>query len=76
VATAAEGGPRLKAKAAGVYEGSKRSAWLAFLAALFALPLSEAEAEVWRACTGRSAPSAKPFSEAWLVCGRPPASRL
>jgi len=44
--------------------------WLAFLAALFALPMSEAEAEVWRECTGRSSPPAEPFSEAWLVCGR------
>jgi hypothetical protein len=29
------------------------SAWLAFLAALFASPLSEAGADIWRACTGR-----------------------
>jgi hypothetical protein len=44
-------------------------AWLAFLAALFALPLTEAEAEVWRACTGRSSLPATQFSEAWLMCG-------
>jgi hypothetical protein len=44
--------------------------WLAFLAGLFALPMSEAEAEVWRECTGRSSPPSKAFSEAWLVCGR------
>ena len=30
-------------------------AWLAFLAALFGLPMSEDQAEVYRACTGRSA---------------------
>jgi hypothetical protein len=41
-------------------------AWLVFLAALFGLPMSEAEAEVFRVCTGRSGP----FREAWLVCGR------
>jgi hypothetical protein len=29
-------------------------AWLVSLAGLFALPMSEADAEVWRACTGRS----------------------
>jgi hypothetical protein len=45
-------------------------AWLTFLAALFGLPLSEDEAEVYRACTGRSALPDSPFAEAWLVCGR------
>jgi hypothetical protein len=49
---------------------STLSAWLVFLAGLFALPMSDAEAEVWRQCTGRSARPPKPFSEAWLVCGR------
>ena len=44
--------------------------WLVFLAGLFALPMSKAEAEVWRECTGRSSPPSRPFSEAWLVCGR------
>jgi hypothetical protein len=44
--------------------------WLVFLAGLFALPMSEAEAGVWRQCTGRNALPTKPFSEAWLVCGR------
>jgi len=45
-------------------------AWFVFLAGLFALPMSEAEAEVWRACTGRSALPDQPFREGWLVCGR------
>jgi hypothetical protein len=45
-------------------------AWLVFLAGLFALPMSESEAQVWRECTGRSQPPGKPFTEAWLVCGR------
>jgi Terminase large subunit, T4likevirus-type, N-terminal len=45
-------------------------AWLVFLAGLFALPMSEAEAGVWRECTGRSAPPQKPFTESWLICGR------
>jgi hypothetical protein len=44
--------------------------WLAFLAALFALPMSDAEADVWQECTGRRSPPSKAFSEAWLVCGR------
>jgi Terminase large subunit, T4likevirus-type, N-terminal len=45
-------------------------AWLVFLAGLFALPMSEADAEVWRACTGRAGLPDQPFREAWLVCGR------
>ena len=45
-------------------------AWLVFLAGLFALPMSEAEAQVWRECTGRESLPQKPFTEAWLVCGR------
>jgi hypothetical protein len=51
-------------------DASTWGAWLAFLAGLFALPMSEAEAEVWRECTGRSQLPQKPFREAWLVCGR------
>src|ERR1700722_11996966 len=45
-------------------------AWLAFLAALFALPMSKDEAGIWRECTGRESVPGKPFTEAWLVCGR------
>jgi hypothetical protein len=45
-------------------------AWVAFLAALFALPMSAEQAEVWRACTGRSAflisPSAR---RGWFAGG-------
>ena len=46
------------------------SSWRAFLAALFALPMSESEAEVYRACTGRSGLPDRPFRESWLICGR------
>jgi hypothetical protein len=46
------------------------SAWRAFLCALFALPMSDTEADVFRACTGRGALPEAPFTEAWLVCGR------
>ena len=45
-------------------------AWLVFLTGLFALPMSEAEAGVWHECTGRESVPQKPFTEAWLVCGR------
>jgi Terminase large subunit, T4likevirus-type, N-terminal len=44
--------------------------WLAFLAALFGLPMSEAAEDLFRQCTGRSVLPAGQFNEAWLVCGR------
>jgi hypothetical protein len=44
--------------------------WLAFLAALFALPMDAEQLAIYRECTGRNdAPSAI-AREAWLVCGR------
>jgi hypothetical protein len=44
--------------------------WMAFLAALFGLPMDEAMAEMFRACTGRLALPTRPFSEAAIICGR------
>ena len=44
--------------------------WRAFLAALFGLLMSEAEADLFRQCTGRSELPSRAFVEAWLVCGR------
>jgi hypothetical protein len=44
--------------------------WMAFLSALFGLPMSDAEAAIFRSCTGRTTPPTKPFNEAWLICGR------
>jgi len=44
--------------------------WLAFLAALFGLPMDEAMAEMFRACTGRLTLPTGPFSEAAIICGR------
>jgi hypothetical protein len=46
------------------------TAWLAFLAALFGLPMDEASADLFRACTGRETLPTTPFIEAWLICGR------
>jgi hypothetical protein len=46
------------------------NAWFAFIAALFALPMSDAQIETFRQCTGRSVPPTSPANEAWLVCGR------
>ncbi len=49
---------------------SNWAAWFAFIAALFGLPMPHGGAEIYRECTGRREPPTRPFSEAWLVCGR------
>jgi hypothetical protein len=46
------------------------AAWFAFLAALFALPMTADQDAVYRRCTGRTAPPTEAASEGWLVCGR------
>ena len=46
------------------------SAWFAFLAALFALPMSGEQLALYRRCTGREQPPRQRCAEAWLVCGR------
>src|SRR6478672_9833670 len=46
------------------------SAWRAFIAALFALPMTPEQLAIYQQCTNRAAPPGSPFSEAWLICGR------
>jgi hypothetical protein len=46
------------------------TAWFAFLAALFALPMTNEQRDVYRQCTGRDAPPSQAATEAWLVIGR------
>jgi hypothetical protein len=46
------------------------AAWLAFLAALFALPMTPEQVAIYRRCTGRVEPPKVTALEAWLVCGR------
>src|SRR5262249_20381330 len=46
------------------------TAWEAFLAALFGLPMSESHAALYRAHSGRQAPPHGPSREAWVVVGR------
>jgi hypothetical protein len=45
-------------------------AWFAFLAALFALPMTKQELAIYRECTGRTEQPGAQSQEAWLVCGR------
>jgi hypothetical protein len=50
--------------------GASWDAWKAFLAGLFGLPMTEAQAEAFRLHTGREALPDTPSDEAWLVIGR------
>jgi hypothetical protein len=45
-------------------------AWRTFLAALFALPMSDAELAIFSTCTGRTDPPSRQAREAWLCVGR------
>jgi len=52
------------------FRGSSWGPWKAFLAALFALPMDEAQAALYRHHTGRQALPTTPSTEAVLICGR------
>ena len=52
------------------FRGSTWQAWRVFLAALFALPMSDAERAVYTGHTGRTDLPTTPFKEAALVVGR------
>lgn len=46
------------------------AAWIALLKAIFALPMEDAEIEVYRRHTGRQAPPARQVREGWIIAGR------
>jgi hypothetical protein len=45
-------------------------AWFAFIAALFALPMTPEQLAIYQAHTLRTAAPASPIFEGWLICGR------
>lgn len=45
-------------------------AWFAFLAAIFALPMTEEQEAIYRKHTGRQEVPTEPAEEAWLIIGR------
>jgi hypothetical protein len=49
---------------------SSWTAWRAFLAALFALPMTPEQVAIFQKHTGRQQPPTEPLHESWLVCGR------
>ena len=50
--------------------GDSWRAWRVVLKVLFALPLDDAELQIFRSATGRSSPPLKAALEAWLLIGR------
>jgi hypothetical protein len=55
------------------FKGKKRKSfanWFTLLSALFALPMTPEQLEVFKQCTGRNAPPASPVNEVWLQIGR------
>ena len=52
------------------FAGATWRAWRVFLAALFGLPISAAELELYQQHTGREAPPAAPTSESFAIVGR------
>jgi hypothetical protein len=46
------------------------NAWFVFLAALFALPMTESQLAIYQQHTGRTNPPTTPANEAWLCIGR------
>lgn len=52
------------------FAGPSWNAWRAFLAALFALPMDDAQLALYRHHTGRQSPPQVPFRECWVCCGR------
>jgi hypothetical protein len=52
------------------FRGPTWSAWRAFFAALFALPMTPEQLATYSKHTGRASPPPQPLHEAWLVCGR------
>ena len=45
-------------------------AWITWLKAVFCLPMTDGELEVFRQCTGRQAPPTKEPQEVFSICGR------
>jgi hypothetical protein len=46
------------------------AAWMVFLAALYALPMTPEMLLTYQQCTGRTAPPTVAALEGWLICGR------
>ena len=52
------------------FKNASWAGWRAWLAALFGLPMTAEQLELFHECTGRSVAPTTPAREGWLVCGR------
>ena len=52
------------------FSGPTWHTWRCWLLAVFGLPMTEAESEVYVRCTARHSPPTSPAREAWVVAGR------
>ena len=52
------------------FKAESWTAWRVFLAALFGLPLTYDQLQLYKQCTGRATAPTQPLNEAWLVVGR------
>lgn len=52
------------------FRGTSWDAWKAFLAALFALPMTDEQVALYQQHTGRTDPPKSASNEAVLICGR------
>jgi hypothetical protein len=52
------------------FQGPSWDGWKVFLAALFGLPMSEAQVALYRHHTGRTTPPSGPCRECWCLAGR------
>jgi hypothetical protein len=50
--------------------GGDWTPWRAFLCALYGLPMTPRELEIYRQCTGRFNPPTERAKEVWVICGR------
>jgi hypothetical protein len=53
-----------------LYQQESRKAWLVFLKAAFAEPLTADELVIYESCTGRTQEFTEAVREIWLICGR------
>jgi hypothetical protein len=52
------------------FRGESWNAWRAFLATMFALPMTDAQLEIYKRHTGRTTAPVEPCRQAWVCCGR------
>ncbi|CAD7044715.1 terminase [Pseudorhizobium endolithicum] len=53
-----------------IKDSSSYVAWRTFLAALFGLPMTDEQKEIFQECTGREHPPTEQAKQAWMIVGR------